>query len=149
MLEKRIKRIESTIERIKSEIVQLRQKYKDCNTRNEIISILTDIELKERQIKEHINWIHVQNQKLAGTWVEPMIEKYPQVQDTQRIIPDKLIKRLETSIERKKEELLVLQDKLKSCDNREYIRILTEIEYKENDIAEFTNTIELNKQINK
>ena len=145
MSEKGIKRIETSIERIKGEIVKLREMYKDCNSRNEIISILTDIESKETQLKEYSNWVHMQKQKLAGTWVEPVLEKQHDPNIKTEIIPDKLIKRLETSIERKKGELHVLKDKLKSCNNAEYIWILSEIECKENDILELTNTIDQNK----
>lgn len=64
---------------------------------------------------------------------------------------EKGIKRIATSIERIKDEIMQLNEKYKKCNNthNEIISILTEIERKENDIAELTNTIELNKQIKK
>lgn len=132
----RIQRIENSIERIKGEILTL--KSKQCHTRNEYISTMCDIESKTQQIEEYTNWILKQNKNQCSN-PEPI--SIPGPTPSPRVnITEKGKERLKKSIERKKAELLKLEEmKNNNSSGVHYIDLMYQMNHIEKDIAEIMN----------
>lgn len=137
MSDKRMQRIESSIERIKGDLLTL--KSKQCHTRNEYISTMCDIESKTQEIEEYTKWILKQNENQYSN-PEPSSPIEPVT--SQRVnITEKGKERLKVSIERKKAELLKLEERKNNSSGFDYIDLMYQMNHIEKDIAEIMNLI--------